>query len=839
MEHHDQAIKFAQVLQDELEEIEKSRELRLENYKKPKEEINPIDPLEQAHNKRLMGITFSGGGIRSATFNLGVLQALAELGLLKHFDYLSTVSGGGYIGSWLTAQIHRLASESKNTPQEIKEVIKKIEDNLSPSDNSKNTPAISWLRSYSNYLTPRLGISGDLGAFVAIYIRNLILNLIIIVSALSSMLLVPRIVVLVAKEVQCNDWDGVVLSIGIIAFIISFCTIVFNLWNITSSEPKLINRLIITPLFIGSWSICQSKWLFSIHPFSYLDHIVDRNTFGVPLTLILISLIAIIVSGLLGKHLSDAHREWLARLNGLIAIFNLGWILFFAMALYSPIVIGFLGCWFQATLGVGWVVSTLSGLLAGKSDKTTGKGDSKNWGLELIAKIAPYVFIVGLLAVLSLGIHLLVVWWSDPSKHFFINGMCNTINSFSTIRNTYLEQVLGALYVNLLVFWGCFLAIAIIFSVAININEFSIHLPYRNRLVRAYLGASTKNRESNTNKFTGFNIKDDIELSEIISENSESIGYPGPYHIINGTLNLVADTSLAWQQRKASSFVFTPKYCGYSISNGGSKENKEAYRKNSKGYGGGVTLGTALAISGAAASPNMGSYSSPALGFLMTVFNVRLGWWLGNPSSSKSWEKPCPTLGLFYLVNELLELTNAEGEFVYLSDGGHFENLGVYELVRRRCRYIVASDAEADPNLAFGALGELIRKCYIDFGVEIEIDLEQIRRSSETNYSKWHCAVGRIHYETVDKDQTPGFLVYLKSSLLGNEEEDILNYAKLHPDFPHESTADQWFDEAQFESYRKLGYHVAKETFTSVKEVIPKEGNINLESLFVTLKLIW
>ncbi len=113
--------------------------------------------------------------------------------------------------------------------------------------------------------------------------------------------------------------------------------------------------------------------------------------------------------------------------------------------------------------------------------------------------------------------------------------------------------------------------------------------------------------------------------------------YPGPYPILNCALNLVGGRDLAWQERKASSFVFTPKYCGYDVDRAVLSKDRE---QRSEGFvatrdfyqpGGGPRIGTAMAISGAAANPSMGRSSSPALTFLMTVFNVRLGWWIGNP----------------------------------------------------------------------------------------------------------------------------------------------------------------------------------------------------------------
>jgi len=134
-----------------------------------------------------------------------------------------------------------------------------------------------------------------------------------------------------------------------------------------------------------------------------------------------------------------------------------------------------------------------------------------------------------------------------------------------------------------------------------------------------------------------------------------------------------------------------------------------------------------MAISGAAVNPNMGSFSTSAAAFLLTAFNVRLGWWIGNPRHNGRWNQSSPKTGIFYLLAELTGSTNDERGFVNLSDGGHFENLGIYELVRRRCKYIIACDGSQDSEFAFEDLGNAIRKCDADFGAEIEIDLSQIR----------------------------------------------------------------------------------------------------------------
>ena len=113
----------------------------------------------------------------------------------------------------------------------------------------------------------------------------------------------------------------------------------------------------------------------------------------------------------------------------------------------------------------------------------------------------------------------------------------------------------------------------------------------------------------------------------------------------------------------------------------------------------------------------------------------------------------------------------------------------------------------------FEDLGDAIRKCHIDLGVSIEIDTRAIIPAPETRRSLFHCAVGTIHYERLGEEGAEGYLLYIKPSLSGNEPLDVLQYAKAHSEFPHETTSDQWFSESQFESYRKLGQHIARAVF--------------------------
>jgi hypothetical protein len=329
-----------------------------------------------------------------------------------------------------------------------------------------------------------------------------------------------------------------------------------------------------------------------------------------------------------------------------------------------------------------------------------------------------------------------------------------------------------------------------------------------------------------------------------------------PLHVVNIALNLVAGSDLAWQERKAESFTASPLHAG-SWPLGYRRAREYGGSPEYAGAASGISLGTAVAISGAAASPNQGYHSSPLVTFLMALFNVRLGWWLGNPgkpgeASTQSvphsgWNKltrgvrtffgrtvdrgaPAYTLSypdnsIIPLVQETLGLTDDQSPFVYLSDGGHFENLGLYEMVLRRCHIIVVSDAGCDPDCSLEDLGNAIRKIRVDFGIPIVFSDFQVYGRTNTAVAAAkaqgsvphppalkYCALGDIQYKKIDGEEAEnGLLVYIKPAFYGSEPRDIFNYATSNATFPHETTLNQWFSESQFESYRMLGRHAVEQ----------------------------
>ncbi|MGP0069765.1 MAG: hypothetical protein ACLQGP_39965 [Isosphaeraceae bacterium] len=226
-----------------------------------------------------------------------------------------------------------------------------------------------------------------------------------------------------------------------------------------------------------------------------------------------------------------------------------------------------------------------------------------------------------------------------------------------------------------------------------------------------------------------------------------------------------------------------------------------------------LTLGRAISISGAAVDPNMSFYQSAPLTALLTIFNARLGYWIQKPKP-KDWTAESPRFGKL-LLTEFFGQTDGRGEFVHISDGGHFENLGVYELIRRRCRYIISLDSGEDGDPSNDNLAALIRLCRIDFGVRIQIDTAPLRMEGPDRLTRAHLVIGRIRYDDVDRGEIPGVLVYVKISLTGDEPPDLQKYARKDERFPHQPTdLLQSFDEEVFECYRCLGDHIASAVFS-------------------------
>jgi len=872
------------------------------------------------NNDNRSALAVSGGGIRSAAFGLGIIQCFADRGvvskldpnqtepLLQQFDYLSTVSGGGYVGSWLSGWLYharQLAGAGQATA-----VLTGL--NRRVGDHHEAEP-INNLRRNTHYLAPSFSaLSPDVWTDIAAIVRNLLLNWLLFFPPMILTVLATKalgfgfaddavitmgselIVALTVGSILCVLWaltfaaanrpsrnfvnlsQGFFLIFDLLVFVVGALLLAFVLvapggqqainsaagWLASWLNPYASLDIGYVRYFVGAgfgFALYLVSWLaaylWKLVPrdaepyrpeyrlrFTFIDLFgwcVAGIAFGTLLAaglqllewavntqieIALIGAVVLAVPWMLAARIiadvifvvlvaflpwPDAVPEYQSRAGGLYTLTLLGWLLWFGLVLFSSWLIHqpFLATAYTALAGVGSISGAIS-LLLGNSSKTTSLVQAaetarRYLNLNTVASIGAVIFgcvlVIGfslaLDAVLALGLNKMPALPVHPG-------------------------------------WGRVALVAIILvatisvvSFFININRYSLHGLYRNRLVRAFLGASRREaeRELTKNHFTDFDTADSPRIHKLWQHGEAPRGDNWkPLHVINVALNLVSSKNLAWQERMAAPFTFSPLHVG----SGSSAFPEGAFRPSypSPGrlpYGGGrygLTLGTAMAISGAAVSPNMGYNSSPGVSFLMTLFNVRLGWWLGNPRSGNThYWYPGPGFPLRPFFMEMFGLTSENEPWVYLSDGGHFENLGLYEMIRRRCRLIVVSDAGCDPNYQFDDLGNALRKIWIDLGVRIDfIGLDRLKKrfkrrpTPATNQPYW--AVGRIRYRDADFGGVAGadgLLLYINAGLHGTECMDVLSYASVHLDFPHESTVNQFFTESQFESYRALGYEIA------------------------------
>jgi hypothetical protein len=358
------------------------------------------------------------------------------------------------------------------------------------------------------------------------------------------------------------------------------------------------------------------------------------------------------------------------------------------------------------------------------------------------------------------------------------------------------------------------IAVSVFCSALFGANAFSLNSFYGNRLTRAYLGASVPRDEKRPHPFTGFDDSDNIPLRDLVNADAE--GKVRLLPVVNTALNLVCPSGdrLEWQERKAASFFMTPFFCGSDVLGYVPTHAYANTRRDDSTRG--VSAGRAMSISGAAVSPSMGFHSSPLVTLLLAFFNVRLGWWMPNPRSGPSvWQRDEPPLGIGPIVSELTSRAGANTDYVYLSDGGHFENLGLYEMVRRRCRHIVVVDAGCDPDYLYEDLENAVRKIRVDFGIRVTFG--ELLRPPGARRTGRHWFSGTVHYRECQAARDDGEIIFIKPVLSGDEPVDVRRYAESTRSngrvFPQQPTSDQFFDEAQFESYRQLGLHSVEETF--------------------------
>ncbi len=609
---------FPKVFRDELLQLE----ILDRNSIDVNETINHKENLDRAWAEGLFGLAFSGGGIRSATFNLGVIQALCELKLLRQVHYLSVVSGGGYIGGWLTSLMHRRNDPNLSREQQFAE----WEGQLS-AESGREDEAISHLRNFSNYLTPKKGAAtADTWSAIATYLRNVLLNQSILIATLLSLLIIGWLSTYGISWLRDNSvsyWESA-LSVSIIASLFAGLCIGYNLASIADSEPKTPNGFsdrgvffcIVLPAVAGAAAACIwlpymanveslsapelfPEWLMELPRWAVFMvlagainllvwalaffvaaltgwhhkrmttmwlHILwsgmlsagvlgallwfggsglgEANDFVVfvvapPLVLIWLFLVATLHTGLVGTGMGSHYREWLSRVGAWLLISAAAWGLLAGLTLLGPFVIEWAGDLVKGALVSGWIATTLAGLLASRQQE----GASPGYLRKLLFAVAPIVFILGLMALLSVGAKQIVLGDSQPEEKATtalsvekFKGIITTTPDPNQIEleisqvdhpdqglkaywNSYHEQMKRVWKQNIenrftrisLILVLLILGVIVV-SWRANVNEFSLRNMYKNRLVRGYLGASSNARYAQP--FTGFSVYDDLWMGD-------------------------------------------------------------------------------------------------------------------------------------------------------------------------------------------------------------------------------------------------------------------------------------------------------------------------------------
>ena len=714
-----------------------------------------------------LGLCLSGGGIRSATFNLGLMQAFADLGILKEVHCLSTVSGGGYIGGFWTAWLQREGTNACTArfPR-------------GDDEEGGESAEVRHLREFSRFLLPRVGIlETEFWGIAMTVLGGLIPSFL---TAIAMLFLGWSLwVALTGLVVQARPL-GVLALVGLLAVFMTASEIHWA--NSRKSEHKWRTVLgyVAGTLFClllalaGSWFRPErmfdkgNDWTFwSRNAGAYTSIFAPALLFGA-CTLIALLLRVVLARILKKKELLavlDGFERSLTRFLALtVAFTTLATLWWLAGRLQHGIQI-------QLTaLGA----ATSAGLFAW----------AKEWLQKPVEETHGSTLLRSAINRLKRGTPKLLAWITCLLLFILVGTAMHKLDIDPLKWN---DRTLW--YICGLGLLTMFLTAWLFDPARVGMHEF-----YRSRISRCYLGASNPDAKKKPREHQGAAANRQIIERENDDLTLEDLkGVSKLVHLICTAANDISGDTVGTLYRGARSAVLS--------ANGISIGDETAELKQ-------LRLSAALTASAAAFNSQMGRISidlGRAVTFLMSALNLRLGLWVPHPNNRVRRKYRFP--GRFFLY-ELLGRSRANAKNLHLSDGNHFENFGLYELIRRHVRYIIVSDCGADPEVAFDDLANVLRRVREDFGVELELDIRPLL-PGEGGFAKQHAVVGTIHYNG-PSNMDKGTILFFKPALTGDEPPDVLQYHTRNRLFPHESTGDQFYDGAQWESYRRLGHHAGR-----------------------------
>lgn len=835
---------------------------------------------EDTYPSDTLGLAISGGGIRSSTFALGILQSLARADWLKHIDLMSTVSGGGYVGTFLGRyfdQLRHVLTPGPGGKLAAQRIVASTLQDL-------QSPEMRWLRQQSNYLAPT-GAGEELFN-IATFWRNFIslqfvlgMLFIAIFGAMNAVTyghwLLPSeanndsIIGILSPVVTAINSDVIVAEPYAAATEIRMSSVA-AWWVLT----EMLAWLVLLPQVMSYWLVSQDRsesMVLSVLCSYLLLAIAATIALGgaLPLAIFAATIFWMVLAwyeirrqvGSTNPH--SAYALLLAR-NRLTQ--NLAWATACLAVVVVLGIINYLGfklslhllhgelTWTTIVARLGYLAAPFiaaAPLLRALAGALSNREDHPKSFFSTLARI-PYLMntvMVLIGTVLPLSV---VAFLSHAS---YGNGESYYVGIAATLLTIAVSLMLG--HRDALPFVN-------------RSGPFSI---YAARLARVFLGAVNPVRQRQSQ---GGDVTTVIEGDDVHHDKYKPHAAGGPLHLFNVTVNETVDvvSQRGLRDRQGENMAIGP--AGVSISRewhslwgerndssvlvapivNGSHMHPFVSRNGSQVYVERLSIRQWMAISGAAISSGAGRYTGAAFSLLVTLANLRLGYWwdsglyAGDRAQVPILNTKVELVKRFcyrFLGTQSLLVSELRGRFggpwrrhFYLSDGGHFENSGVYELLRRRVPYIIAIDGGQDRLQQGTGLGELIRIARIDFGCDFEEasndpnhpvqgippdalkTLGSIADMLSTHASpnaKSHATLLRVRYPLKGNAKTgwisrnQSWMLYIRLSMTGDEPADLMNYRATHPDFPNQTTIDQDFDEPQFESYRKLGQHIGDQLF--------------------------
>jgi hypothetical protein len=427
----------------------------------------------------------------------------------------------------------------------------------------------------------------------------------------------------------------------------------------------------------------------------------------------------------------------------------------------------------------------------------------------------------------------LFIWFQVTGIGAILAG---AIRSVLARKRSWLAKAVGAVVVPLMVTVGFLLAVnstatrgiphgllltvsaaaALALMVAVSdLTTWSMHPIYKRRLMSAF--ALRRRRFGDT----GRQVAEPIPYGEL--EPISALGANRPELVVCAAAN-ITDPEITAPGRYALTFTFSPTVVGGPSVGWLSTADYEAVL--GEGRDEDITVPAAVAVSGAAISPAMGRMGRGrrSIGSAMAMANVRLGVWLPNPRwviaelrkrrrsgeadpLPSEWQAPPRAT---YLLKELAGRYAVDDKFVYVTDGGHWENLGLVEALRRGCTEVYCFDAAGDPPGAFSTLGQAIALARAELGVEVDIDPTVMRPKEGERWSVQGHAAGTLRFGGSGGRRRNGRIVVVKAVVTDSAPWDVKAFAERTPDFPNETTFDQLYEDDQFEAYRSLGHHLTE-----------------------------